>query len=392
MSDAASAQGPDDVRFVGVRKTYGSFTAVHDLNLTIEKGEFFSLLGPSGCGKTTTLRMVAGFETPTEGSIYLAGVDVARVPAHKRRVNTVFQNYALFPFLSVQDNVAFGLRRKRTPKAEVGERVRRALEMVQMQDLALRKPSELSGGQQQRVAVARALVNLPTVLLLDEPLGALDAKLRKGMQLELKKLQSEVGITFIYVTHDQEEALTMSDRIAVMSQGVIEQVGTPGDVYERPSSAFVANFIGVSNIFQGEVETVSDGIATVAAPAGLRVRVVMDDERVGPGQHVGVVVRPESVRVYRPDQIDTARQRFDNVFEGRISSIVYTGASTQFVVESEANRPVQSIQQNTLDGDDSGWSEGQEAIIAFSSRSCSVIEGRDEGDKDLLGEVVRRDR
>jgi len=391
MTDVQTAHGPDDVRFEGVRKTYGSFTAVHDLNLTIEKGEFFSLLGPSGCGKTTTLRMVAGFETPSEGSIYLGGVDVARVPPHRRSVNTVFQNYALFPFLSVQDNVAFGLRRKRTPKAEVGDRVRRALEMVQMQDLALRKPSELSGGQQQRVAVARALVNLPTVLLLDEPLGALDAKLRKGMQLELKKLQSEVGITFIYVTHDQEEALTMSDRLAVMSQGVIEQVGTPGEVYERPSSAFVANFIGVSNIFTGEVVAASDGVAAIALSSGLRVRAAILDEDVVLGQSVGVVVRPECIRVYRPEQMEVASREYDNIQAARMSSVVYMGASTQFVVESEARQPVQAIQQNTLAADERVWLEGEDAVVAFSSRSCSIIEGRDESDKDLLGDVVRHD-
>jgi len=390
MTEESTAQGPDDVRFVGVRKTYGSVTAVDDLNLTIKQGEFFSLLGPSGCGKTTTLRMVAGFETPTAGSIYLGGVDVARVPPHKRSVNTVFQNYALFPFLSVQDNVAFGLRRKRTPKSEVGERVRRALEMVQMQDLALRKPSELSGGQQQRVAVARALVNLPTVLLLDEPLGALDAKLRKGMQLELKKLQSEIGITFIYVTHDQEEALTMSDRIAVMSAGVIEQVGAPEEVYERPTSAFVANFIGISNVFRGEIEGMTGGIATVRTATGITVSAAVDEGGTPTGHRVGVVVRPERVRILKADATDAARSQFDNVLEGCLSSVVYVGASTQFVIELASGDRIQAVEQNTLDGQVAEWTEAQPVVAAFSSASCSVIEGRDEGDKDLLGEVVRR--
>ena len=261
--------------------------------------------------------MVAGFETPTEGSIYLAGVDVARVPPHKRSVNTVFQNYALFPFLSVRDNVAFGLRRKRTPKAEVAERVERALDMVQMRELRARKPSELSGGQQQRVAVARALVNLPTVLLLDEPLGALDARLRKGMQLELKRLQSEVGITFIYVTHDQEEALTMSDRIAVMSAGVIEQVGAPDDVYERPTSAFVANFIGVSNVFRGRVEAVSGGTARITTESGISVTAVADTA-TEVGYQAGVVIRPERVRVFRGDDAEAARRSFDNTLTGSL--------------------------------------------------------------------------
>jgi spermidine/putrescine transport system ATP-binding protein len=390
MTEQGTAQGSDDVRFVGVRKTYGSFTAVNDLNLTIKQGEFFSLLGPSGCGKTTTLRMVAGFETPTAGSIYLGGVDVARVPPHKRSVNTVFQNYALFPFLSVQDNVAFGLRRKRTPKSEVGERVRRALEMVQMQDLALRKPSELSGGQQQRVAVARALVNLPTVLLLDEPLGALDAKLRKGMQLELKKLQSEIGITFIYVTHDQEEALTMSDRIAVMSAGVIEQVGAPEEVYERPTSAFVANFIGVSNVFRGEVEGITGSTATVRTASGITVSAALDEDGAPPGDRVGVVLRPERVRVFRADAAEAARRQFDNILNGRLSSVVYVGASTQFVIELASGDRMQAVEQNTLDGQGAAWTEAQPVVAAFSSASCSVIEGRDDSDKDLLGEVVRR--
>jgi spermidine/putrescine transport system ATP-binding protein len=386
MSNPASAA--HDVRFEHVTKTYGAYTAVRDLNLTIDRGEFFSLLGPSGCGKTTTLRMVAGFETPTEGSIYLAGADVARVPPHKRSVNTVFQNYALFPFLSVRDNVAFGLRRKRTPKSEVAERVGRALEMVQMQELGARKPSELSGGQQQRVAVARALVNLPTVLLLDEPLGALDARLRKGMQLELKRLQSEVGITFIYVTHDQEEALTMSDRIAVMSAGVIEQVGAPDDVYERPTSAFVANFIGVSNVFRGRVEAVSGGSAKVKTESGISVTAVADPA-AEVGRQAGVVIRPERVRVFRGDDAEAARSSFDNILVGSLSSVVYVGASTQFVLEMASGDRIQAIVQNVEDGQAAQWEEGQEVVAAFASAGCSLIEGRDEGEKDLMGEVVR---
>jgi spermidine/putrescine transport system ATP-binding protein len=312
------------------------------------------------------------------------------VPAHKRSVNTVFQNYALFPFLSVQDNVAFGLRRKRTPKAEIGDRVRHALEMVQMQDLALRKPSELSGGQQQRVAVARALVNLPTVLLLDEPLGALDARLRKGMQIELKKLQSEVGITFIYVTHDQEEALTMSDRIAVMSQGAVEQVGTPGEVYERPSSAFVANFIGVSNIFTGGASRVSDGMVSVITDEGLEIRVASDVEGVAPAQRIGVVVRPEKLEVHPIGQRETVERRCDNALEGSVSSVVYMGASTQFIIQIGGQQVLQAIQQNVTPGQAHEWSEGEAVLVGFSSRACSVVSGVDAEAKDLMGEVVRR--
>ena len=224
-----------DIECENVTKRFGDFVAVRDMNMKIKKGEFFSMLGPSGCGKTTTLRMVAGFEQPTEGEIYLANTPVAGVPPYKRPVNTVFQSYALFPHLSVCENVAFGLKRKKVDKEDIKQRVGEALEMVELDELQDRKPSQLSGGQQQRVALARALVNRPTVLLLDEPLGALDAKLRKAMQLELKKLQSDVGITFIYVTHDQEEALTMSDRLAVMSQGLVEQVGTPPPSTRTPS-------------------------------------------------------------------------------------------------------------------------------------------------------------
>src|SRR3954454_15248236 len=235
------------VELDGVSKHFGKLAAVDDLSLTLASGEFFTMLGPSGCGKTTTLRMIAGFEQPTGGRVRIDGEDVAGLPAHKRPTNTVFQSYALFPHLSVSDNVAFGLKRQKVPKAEIASRVTAELDRVGLSAEAGRKPSQLSGGQQQRVALARALVNLPKVLLLDEPLGALDLKLRKELQIELKKIQREDGITFVYVTHDQEEALTMSDRIAVMSNGVVEQVDSPESVYERPSTTFVAGFIGVSN-------------------------------------------------------------------------------------------------------------------------------------------------
>ena len=244
----------DAVRFEGVSKRFGSTTAVDDLNLTVRQGEFFSLLGPSGCGKTTTLRMVAGFEQPTEGSIFLDDEPVAGVPPYRRNVNTVFQSYALFEHLDVQGNVAFGLKRRKVAATEIAERVKAALELVQLTGREGSRPYELSGGQRQRVALARALVNRPAVLLLDEPLGALDLKLRRQMQVELKEIQREVGITFLYVTHDQEEALAMSDRIAVMDGGVVEQCGTPEEVYERPAKPFVAGFIGISNLMEGVVE------------------------------------------------------------------------------------------------------------------------------------------
>ena len=248
-----------EVQLVDLVKRFGEFTAVGGINLQMPPGEFFSLLGPSGCGKTTSLRMIAGFERPTEGHILLDGEDMAQTPPHKRNVNTVFQNYALFPHMTVEENVAFGLRYKKASKQETKERVGRAIELVQLRGFETRSPAQLSGGQQQRVALARALILNPAVLLLDEPLGALDAKLRKQLQIELKTLQREVGITFIYVTHDQEEALTMSDRIAVMSQGHVEQVGPPQEIYEAPSTAYVADFLGVSNLMDSQADGAVDG-------------------------------------------------------------------------------------------------------------------------------------
>src|SRR6059036_562824 len=241
-----------EVQLVDLVKRFGEFAAVDGINLQMPSGEFFSLLGPSGCGKTTSLRMIAGFERPSEGQILLDGVDMAQTPPHKRNVNTVFQNYALFPHLSVEENVAFGLRYKDAGKQETKRRVGEALELVQLTGYEKRRPTQLSGGQQQRVALARALILNPAVLLLDEPLGALDAKLRKRLQVELKALQEAIGITFVYVTHDQEEALTMSDRIAVMSQGHVEQVGAPQDIYESPTTAYVADFLGVSNLMDAQ--------------------------------------------------------------------------------------------------------------------------------------------
>src|SRR6266540_1278949 len=243
-----------EIRLIELTKRFANVTAVDSVDLEIPGGEFFSLLGPSGCGKTTTLRLIAGFEQPSGGRIQLDGADVAYTPPHKRNVNTVFQNYALFPHLNVFDNVAFGLRRAKCPKDEIKRRVAKALELVQLTGFEKRKSSQLSGGQQQRVALARALILNPAVLLLDEPLGALDAKLRKTLQIELKALQQEVGITFLYVTHDQEEALTMSDRLAVMSDGRIEQVGTPNEVYEEPRTTYVADFLGVSNLMDARAE------------------------------------------------------------------------------------------------------------------------------------------
>ena len=278
-----------------VEKRFGSVAAVENVSLTVGHGEFLTLLGPSGCGKTTTLRLIAGFESPSGGEVLIGGQAVQNLPAYKRPVNTVFQNYALFPHLSVLDNVAFGLRMKRVPAEERRRRAAEALGMVRLEGMERRKPAQLSGGQQQRVALARALANRPSVLLLDEPLGALDLKLRRAMQIELRRLNREVGITFIYVTHDQEEALAMSDRIAVMSQGRMLQVGTAEEIYEHPTSRFVADFIGETNLLPGRIVSVADGIATVELPGGGAVRGRAGT--AGPGAEVTLAVRPERVAI-----------------------------------------------------------------------------------------------
>ena len=306
-------------------KRFGEFTAVDDLHLTLGGGEFFTLLGPSGCGKTTTLRMIAGFEQPTEGHIRIEGEEVAGMPPHKRPTNTVFQSYALFPHLSVEKNVAFGLKRKGVSKDEVAERVATELQRVGLGGEANRRPSQLSGGMQQRVALARALVNLPKVLLLDEPLGALDLKLRKGLQIELKQIQREVGITFVYVTHDQEEALTMSDRIAVMNRGKVEQVSGPEEVYERPTTSFVAGFIGVSNLMPASVSTPG----RVKLDSGPEVPAETGD--LGAGEGCAAVVRPEKLRVELAGEAGAADG--SPSVEGVVESSVYLGTSTQLVVD-----------------------------------------------------------
>jgi spermidine/putrescine transport system ATP-binding protein len=276
-----------------VVKKFGEYTAVESADFDIAEGEFFSMLGPSGCGKTTTLRMIAGFEQPTSGRILLDGVDVSQTPPHKRNVNTVFQNYALFPHMSVFDNVAFGLRNAKVPEAEVTKRVTELLEIVRLPEYAKRRPNQLSGGQQQRIALARALVNLPKALLLDEPLGALDLKLRQAMQLELKRIQREVGITFIFVTHDQEEALTMSDRIAVMTQGRTDQIGTPTQIYHQPETAFVAGFIGTANLLPVTVRTQEGNTVTVDSRTGTQFRVPSGGRSHQPGSEVTLMIRPE---------------------------------------------------------------------------------------------------
>jgi spermidine/putrescine transport system ATP-binding protein len=313
-----------------ITKRFDDLTAVDGLHLEIASGEFFTLLGPSGCGKTTTLRMVAGFEQPTEGDVLIAGRSVTELPPHRRPTNTVFQSYGLFPHLSVKENVAFGLRRKKVPRDEIDRRTEGELERVGLSREINRRPNQLSGGQQQRVALARALVNLPKVLLLDEPLGALDLKLRKGLQLELKRIQREVGITFLYVTHDQEEALTMSDRIAVMNRGRVEQLGSAEDVYERPRTTFVAGFIGVSNLMPAVVSSTGPGASAVRLDAGPEVRADLDG--LSQGERCYAVVRPEKLRIGDGDATGA-----DPSIEGIVESSLYLGTSTQIVVRLGAD-------------------------------------------------------
>jgi spermidine/putrescine transport system ATP-binding protein len=353
------------VELSGVTKRFGEFVAVDDLSLDIYEGEFFSLLGPSGCGKTTTLRMIAGFEEPTEGGISVAGEPMRGVPPYKRPVNTVFQSYAIFPHLNVFDNVAFGLRRAGVKGEELRQRVTGACEMVKLSGFEKRKPNMLSGGQQQRVALARALVNRPKVLLLDEPLGALDLKLRKEMQLELKSLQHEVGITFVYVTHDQEEALTMSDRIAVMNEGRVQQVADPATLYESPRNRFVADFIGQTNVFSGTVESVNAERVTLRTHAGMRVEAVTrEDGGVQVGDEAHAAVRPEKVRFGSAG---------DNVSSAEIRQIVYLGVSTQYIAELPNGATLVLYQQNTQDS--VGPGVGEEVTVAWDAQNCLVLGG-----------------
>jgi spermidine/putrescine transport system ATP-binding protein len=345
-------QGKVEVALYGVTKRFGTMVAVDDITIEVGRGEFFSLLGPSGCGKTTSLRMIAGFEEPDSGRVELTGRDIVGVAPFKRNVNTVFQSYALFPHMTVAENVAFGLRRKKVSKSDIKQRVKHYLELVQLPGYDDRRPSQLSGGQQQRVALARALVNEPAVLLLDEPLGALDLKLRKQMQLELMRIQREVGVTFVYVTHDQEEALVMSDRLAVMSQGKVEQIGFPEDIYERPATRFVAGFIGTSNIIEAPVVGRSGDFLEVESAPGDRLLVPAPPTRaLSPGAPLAFTVRPEKLRVVAEsepvaDQLCT--------IAGTVIDVVYQGVSTQLVVQTDAGTTLVVFRQNSERVSDAG--------------------------------------
>src|SRR6266446_3232120 len=336
---AADAPRPPALRLRGVRKSYGSVLAVAGVDLTVEDGEFFTLLGPSGSGKTTLLRMIAGFERPDAGTIELGGRDVTSLPPHLRETNTVFQDYALFPHMSVGDNIGYGLRIKGVPAAERRTRVERALQMVRLSGLDKRRPNQLSGGQRQRVALARAVINEPEVLLLDEPLGALDLKLRQEMQLELKRIQKQVGITFVYVTHDQEEALTMSDRVAVVANGRIEQVGAPVELYERPATEFVAGFIGISNLLT------RDGIRFVVRPEKLRM--LLDDDNPEPG----MTVEP-----------------------GVVEQVVYVGQATRYNIRLDGGEHLVAVRQNTNAADEGLRYDGRRIRLAWAPEHTYVLD------------------
>ncbi|MEU5462866.1 ABC transporter ATP-binding protein [Streptomyces althioticus] len=348
-TEETTTAGGGDVRLTGISKTYGDFTAVHPLDLTVPEGSFFALLGASGCGKTTTLRMIAGLEEPTAGTVHLGDQDVTALPPYKRPVNTVFQSYALFPHLDIYENVAFGLRRRGIKS--VKKQVEEMLELVQLGEQARKKPHQLSGGQQQRVAVARALINHPKVLLLDEPLGALDLKLRRQMQLELKRIQTEVGITFVHVTHDQEEAMTMADCVAVMNAGRVEQLGTPADLYENPRTTFVANFLGTSNFIEAEVDATSgDDIVLKAGGGKLVLRRARASAPATTGGKILAGVRPEKISLTHADdagEIPEGRNRIT----GRITESSFIGVSTQFVVDSPVCSDFEVYVQN-IDRDD----------------------------------------
>ena len=367
-----------DVRLERVTKRFHEVVAVDDVSLEVERGEFFSMLGPSGCGKTTTLRMIAGFEEATSGSIYLGDREVTSLPPYRRDVNTVFQNYALFPHLNVYENVAFGLRRRKVADSEIRHRVGEMLDLVELPGYERRRTSQISGGQQQRVALARALINHPRVLLLDEPLGALDLKLRKQMQVELKRIQTEVEITFIYVTHDQEEAMTMSNRIAVMRAGRIEQLGAPEDLYERPATDFVAGFLGVSNLLPGKVSGADGALAEVELIAGGRVRVSGDG--LSTGESVRVGVRPEKVNISIADGgagdegSGSGAAARSNRLEGTVADASYIGVSTQYTVRLADGADVTVYSQNTeTSGATAHISQGERVRLSWRPEHSFVI-------------------
>ena len=371
-----------DVNIEGVSKSFGDFKALKDVSLEIKKGEFFSLLGPSGCGKTTLLRIIAGFETPDTGLVTFDGVDVLPLPPNMRHANTVFQNYALFPHLSIFENVAFPLRIKKVPNREIKLKVMDYLKLVELENHAHKKPSQLSGGQKQRVAIARALINEPSVLLLDEPLSALDAKLRQHMLIELDKIHDKIGITFIYVTHDQQEALSVSDRLAVMCQGDVLQVGTPHEIYESPATDFVARFIGETNLFDGTVVSVdpiehpkaaeNETMVTLDIPELGRIKVTTVDH-VAPGMKVSFTIRPEKIAI--STEKPTLNRNDINLFEGIVDEPIYSGFQTKFYVRISENTVLKVMKQHSNysdEGPDIVWKDS--VYISWSANDGYIVE------------------
>ncbi len=366
-----------DVRLEHVTKRFGEVLAVDDLSLDIRSGEFFSLLGPSGCGKTTTLRIIGGFEEPTGGRVHLAEQDITDRPPYRRDVNTVFQSYALFPHLDVYENVAFGLRRKNRGEATIRREVERMLELVQLPGYGRRRPRQLSGGQQQRVALARALVNNPRVLLLDEPLGALDLKLRKQMQLELKQIQGELRTTFVYVTHDQDEAMTMSDRIAVMRAGRLEQLGQPEELYERPTTEFVAGFLGVSNLLDGKIGAKDGSLAEVVLADGTLLRAPADAFDGTKGD-VRVGVRPEKLRLLPAGSAEEESLRGRNVMKATVVDASYLGVSTQYTVRTGDGHVMTVYAQNLeTSGSREALGPGQQIRLAWRPEHTFIVRRSD---------------
>ena len=353
------------VELKGISKHFGPVVAVDTISLVVRDGEFFSLLGPSGCGKTTTLRLIAGFEFPTAGEVHIGGALQGDKPPYRRPVNTVFQNYALFPHMTIFQNVAFGLEMQRVPKGQIKERVLKSLAMVQLPGMENRKPDQLSGGQQQRVALARALVNEPRVLLLDEPLGALDLKLRKAMQLELKELQHRVGITFVYVTHDQEEALTMSDRIAVINKGKLLQVGSPEEIYDRPANRFVADFIGETNFLDGLVKGRHNNQAAVLVDGELILHVPAE-RSVSMNDEVAVAIRPEKISLH-PQPPD------ERAVPGTVEEVIYTGTDTHYLVRLTEKSLVSARQQNVAVGSGVAFPVASEVYLHWQPESARLL-------------------
>lgn len=375
---ANSDSSPDiDIEFRGVTKRYGDVVAVDDVSLTVERGSFFSFLGPSGCGKTTSLRLIAGFEQPTQGDVYISGSSVIGIPPHKRPVNMVFQHYALFPHMNVADNIGYGLR-QRTPKprkAEVKKRIDEMLELVQMEGFGRRRVWEMSGGQQQRVALARALINHPTVLLLDEPLAALDRKLRREMQIELQTLQRDVGITFILVTHDQEEALSMSDRICIMREGFIAQTGSPRELYDHPINRYVADFVGKSNFIGGSISQVNGKSVCIKSENGMEFfgKPSAEAPALRTGDHGSVAIRPELISIF-PSSTSAEDMNTDVALNGRIKNQIFLGEHTEYLVDADGIGDVLVLSPKHIESAHGGYNPGDSVTIGWKSEFALALE------------------